>query len=569
MASQSALAAASADSEVVSPAAVAATPPQKQKRGARFWLVFGSVCLSLFLSALDQNAVSTALPSIINDLHGEEFVWVGTAYALSCTAFLPMSGSLAEIFGRRVMMLFVLIVFALGSALCGSAQSMTWLIAARTVQGIGGGGILALCSIIVSDLVSLEERGAYNGLIGMTWAVAFGIGPTVGGALASAGQWRWLFYLNLPICGIAILMVTLFLRLPTPPGTFSEKIRRMDWLGNVIIIGSTTSLVIGLTWGGVNFSWSSPHVLVPLIIGICGVICFFFYEAFVATNPLVPHALLSNMTSFSGYIQTFINPVNCLAVLYYMAVYFQACKDATPIHSGVLMLPVSLTMGPVIVISGISVTVLKIYRPQIWFGWAVILVGMGCFTLIGADTKLSVVIGILILMGVGAGIIYATTYFPVLSPLPVSENAHALALFSFFRLFAGVWGIAIGATILQNELGKRLPADFLQSLPNGGSGVDLTFSTIPLIRDLPEPLKTEVRQAFGESLRVIWKTLAGVAGVGLLSSVFMKNVPLHNYVDEKWALEGENVGSDGQATDEIAMGEKTGPKAYESSHSSA
>ncbi|THG95550.1 hypothetical protein EW026_g6125 [Hermanssonia centrifuga] len=141
----------------------------------------------------ELTAVSTALPTIIHDLNGDDFVWVASAYALASTALLPASGGMAEIFGRRATMLVSLVMFALGSALCGSAQNMNWLIAGRTIQGAGGGGILSLSSIILSDLVALKERGLYNGMIGLTWACAASIGPVVGGALAQAGQWRWLF----------------------------------------------------------------------------------------------------------------------------------------------------------------------------------------------------------------------------------------------------------------------------------------------------------------------------------------------------------------------------------------
>ncbi|CDO74565.1 hypothetical protein BN946_scf184771.g1 [Trametes cinnabarina] len=460
------------------------TQQASNRKGFRFWMIFLSICLALFLSALELTAVSTALPVIVNDLQGDDFVWVGAAYSLASTAFLPMSGGVSEIFGRRATLLFALVCFMLGSALCGAAQTMTWLIAARTVQGLGGGAILSVSSIVVSDLVSLRERGTYNGLIGL---------------LTSCTSY--------------------FLR-----------------SGNFLVIASTTCIVLGLTWGGIKFPWSSAKVLVPLIVGLVGLAFFILYEAMWAKNPIVPITLLQNRSSISGFIQTFINPLVVLAIAYYLPTYYQSCKDASAVRSGVYVLGLTLGLAPTIVVTGVSVSITKIYRPQIWVAWGVYMVGMGIYTTFRADTGLAETIGIPILTGVGAGMLYPTTYFPVLSPLPVEENAHALAFFSFCRSFSAVWGIAIGASVLQNELSHRLPSEFLERLP---SGVDLTYAAIPTIRNLPQPLKDEVRQAFGDSITVIWKVMVGILAIGLLASLFMADVPLHDMTDEKWALKEE------------------------------
>ncbi|KAH8102988.1 Mfs1.2 [Cristinia sonorae] len=512
------------------------------RRDARFWLVFTSLCVSLLLSALDFTGLSIALPTIINELHGDNFVWVGSGYALASTAILPLSGGLAQIFGRRAIMIGSLVLFALGSALCGAAQSMNWLIAARVVQGLGGGGLLSLPNIIVSDIVPLADRGKYHGFIGLTWALASAIAPLVGGALASNGQWRWFFYLNLPVCGVALTMAVLFLNLPTPPGTLKEKLGRMDWIGNLLCIGGTTAFVIGLTWGGVTHPWSSYQVLVPLILGLVVLTSFIAYEGIFAKHPIIPWRLLQNRTSVSGYIQTFINPIAVVAILYYFPVYYQACMDATAIGASVNGLSISLTMAPTVALAGISVTVFQRYRTQIWIAWCLFLTGMGTFTILHADTAKSVAIGISVLISVGAGILYAVTYFPVLSPLPVSENAHALAFFGFCRSFAGVWGVSIGAAILQNELATRLPEEFLIQFLGGAedassSNINLAYSVIPVIRTLHDPLKHQVRVAFADSVAVIWKAMTGVVAIGLLASLLMRDVPMHKYVDENWDIQ--------------------------------
>ncbi|THH02025.1 hypothetical protein EW026_g762 [Hermanssonia centrifuga] len=441
---------------------------ERKGKGLKFWLIILSICVSLFLSAIELTAVSNALPTIIADLHGEDFVWIGSAYALASTAILPASGGLAEIFGRRSTMLSSLTLFAIGSAICGAARNMNMLIAARAVQGMGGGGILSLSSIIISDLVPLEERGVYNGLIGLTWGCATAIGPLLGGALAQNGLWRWLFYLNLPIAAIAALLVVTCLHLRTPTGTVREKLGRIDWI-----------------WLG-----SGPAIL----------------------------ALESNK---SHYLQTFFTPIITLSVVF---------------KTGVDLLAVSLSLGPAVIVSGVSIAITKLYRPQLWVGWVLLTVAIGVLSTIQADTPIAQVIGLPILIGVGCGILMAATYFPVLAPLPVSENAHALAFFAFCRSFANVWGVTIGGTILQNELSRNLPAEFLSQFPGGA---EIAFSVIPVIHTLPEPLKHQVQVAFANGVSKIWLVMIAIGALGLISSLFMKALPLHTEVDDKWGLEGK------------------------------
>jgi hypothetical protein len=192
-----------------------------------------------------------------------------------------------------------------------------------------------------------------------------------------------------------------------------------------------------------------------------------------------------------------------------------------------------LVIGPFVVLGGMSVTVFKMYRPQLWIGWILCIIGLGAFSTSGVDTVLATPIGLSAINAPGTGFIYAVTYFPVLSPLPVSENAHALALFAFLRSFAQIWGIAIGGAILTNQLRFNLPAEFLAQFPDG---TDIIYETIPEIKNLAQPLQDEVRQAFSQSLRPVWYTVTAIFFLGFISSLFMKDIPMHNYVDEKWTM---------------------------------
>ncbi|GBE78466.1 Efflux pump FUS6 [Sparassis crispa] len=521
------------------PIEVSATPNEPHKRDWRFWMIFLCITASQFITALELAAVTTALPRIIDVLHGEQFVWVGSAYTIGTTAFVPLSGNLAQIFGRRITMLASILFFAIGSALCGAATSLNFLIAGRAVQGAGGGGIQTMCQIILSDLVPLKERGLFNGLIAMSFVVASGIGPVVGGALAQHGEWRWLFYLNLPICGVVVFLVLIFLRLRSPPGTLKEKLQTIDWMGNVLVISATTSCMIGLTWGGVQYAWSSAQILVPLILGLCGLVAFMVFEAYVPRNPIVSYAVLAKRTAASGLLQTFVLFTVILAMLYYLPVYFQACKDASPTASGVDCFGLAFTIAPMALVSGLSIAKSHHYRPQIWSAWALLIIGMGLFSTIHADSSRARVIGFEVIAGAGAGLLTAAMFFPLLAPVPVELSAQALSVYTFFRSFANILGITIGGTVLQNELKKQLPAAFAQQFSQGSA---IAYSIIPLIPTLQEPLKTQVQVAFAGSLHVVWQVFIGIAGLGLLFSLLMEHLPLHTQVDKQWGLQ-ENSSS--------------------------
>ncbi|KAH8828833.1 major facilitator superfamily domain-containing protein [Flagelloscypha sp. PMI_526] len=509
-------------------------PDTKGGKGSAFWLSFTSLVLCMFLSALDLTAVGTMLPTISKDLHGSDnFAWVGSGYALASTAFLPLSGNLADIFGRRSIMLLSVGLFALGSALAGSAQTMTWLIGAR-IQGIGGGGILSLSEIIVSDLVPLSERGLYQGLLSLVWAFSSVLGPIIGGAFSERASWRWLFYLNLPIAGIAMAFVLVFLRVKTPPGTIMSKLAIVDWIGNLIVITGTTLCNIGLSWAGVRHPWSDVHVLAPLIIGIVLLIIFMIHQRYIPSQPTVPRDLVSNRTNISAYIGTFIHGITSIALIYYLPIYFQAVLGASPIRSGVDILATALMITPFAIGNGAYVQVFQRYKDGNYAGWILTIIGFGVLSLLKADSSTGQWVGYQMIPAAGVGILFAATVFPSLAPLPVERAAASLAFFTFMRAFAQTWGITIAATILQNELKKSLPSDFTSQFP---AGVEIAIAIIDQIPSLPEPLQSEVKVAFAGSMSIVWKTMIGISGIGLLSVLLMKEIPLTNVKDANYALE--------------------------------
>jgi len=253
---------------------------------------------------------------------------------------------------------------------------------------------------------------------------------------------------------------------------------------------------------------------------------------------MVPVKLMLNRTTFSGYLQVMIFPIPFLALVYYLPVYLQACKGLSPIRTGVMLFGLAFSTPPIAILSGIAVTITKRYRLQLWVGWIVCIVGLAVLGTTHANTNLSTIVGFEVLVGAGFGIVFSTTYFPVLAPLPLTSAAQALAFFAFLRQFTQIWGITLGGVILQNEVTKNLPQDFLFRF--FGSGDALTI--VPLLHTAPQPELDLVRVAFAKSLDKVWQIMAGITGAGLLVSSFMGHHVLHTSTDKDWGMkEKEDV----------------------------
>jgi MFS family permease len=229
--------------------------PPKEKSW-RFWAVFPALCMTTFLSALDTSILSTALPTMALEINaGESYMWITNSYILSSTVVLPLFGQTANIFGRRSLLILSVVIFAVGSGLAGGADNTVQIIAGRTIQGIGGGGINTLVDTVICDLVPLRQRGKYVALMAAVWAVGTVVGPVLGGAFAEYASWRWVFYINLPLSAVSLILLVLFLRVSHPRGggTMWQQLRRVDYIGNAILTSTVISVLLALSWAGVNY----------------------------------------------------------------------------------------------------------------------------------------------------------------------------------------------------------------------------------------------------------------------------------------------------------------------------
>ncbi|TFK39902.1 MFS general substrate transporter [Crucibulum laeve] len=504
------------------------------RRDIHFWLVFVALSSCSLLSAIDLAGVGTAAPTIVHSLSGNDFTWVSSAYALSSAACVPLSGNLAQIFGRRPIIQLGIIIFAAGSAISASAHTMVILIVGRALQGVGGGIIQALNAIIIADLVPLRERGLFTGITGLTWTFGSAVAPFIAGGLAEKASWRWLFYLNLPLCGISLFVVTIFLRLKKPTESFREKFFKIDWLGNALIMSSACSCMLALTWGGVRFQWSSFRILVPLILGFCGLGFSLLYEFRWAIQPTIPLAVLSNRNSFIGYVVTFISGVVTITIGC-KPTWFQAVQGASPVVSGLHFLPWAISISPFAIVQGLIVAKTGRYRLVNLSGWVIMLLGVGLLISLKTNTSIGLLVLYQLIMGAGGGLLYSAS-FAVLAPLSVSLNAPAVALLVFLRLFSQAWGVALGGTILQNALQEDLPRSLLTQYSDGAQ---IAYSIVPTIPGMAQPLKSEVQTAFVRGFRVLWIAIEIFCAVGILSIFVMKDIPLRKTVDKRWGLNRE------------------------------
>ncbi|KAK7700964.1 hypothetical protein SLS64_010558 [Diaporthe eres] len=385
---------------------------------------------------------SVALPTITADVGGaRDYIWIANSFVVASCVVQPLAGQLADVFGRRAPLISSVALFALGSGVASGATNSAMLIAGRTVQGLGAGGIYVLVDIVCCDLVPLRERGKWLGLMFSWSGVGAALGSPVGGALAEA-NWRWIFYMNIPICAVALAGLVLLMRVGTGTARAQHKgmvakLRRLDVVGNAIFIPSMISLLIGLVEGGHVHPWSSWRIIAPLVLGILGWIAFQTQQFFVPF-PSVPPRLFSNRTSASAYFLAFASSVLIQAPAYFLPVYFQAVLGTTTLESGTYFLPFALGMLVSAAIAGTLLAKIGAYRPLHAFAFAVIAVTFGLFTLFDNNTSKVTWAFFEIIGSVGTGFTLSTLLPAIMAPLADSDTAVSSATYSFVRSFVGL-----------------------------------------------------------------------------------------------------------------------------------
>ncbi|KAK5109795.1 hypothetical protein LTR62_006528 [Meristemomyces frigidus] len=505
-----------------------------------FYLAFSSICVVTLMAALDATSLGVAIPRITSTLHGTaiEGFWSGTAFLLTSTVFQPLFGSLSDIFGRKPLILLSLVFFALGAILCAVTQhSMTLLLVGRSIQGVGGGGILVLGEIVITDLVPLRFRGQFYSLLGSMWAVGSVSGPLVGGAFAGRGElWRWIFWINLPFIAIGAPLVVLFLNLYFKNTTFMQQLRRIDWVGGFLFIASTTGILIPISWGGVMYSWSSWRTLVPLIVSASGLAAFVVWEEKYAVEPLIRLRVMKTRTTAVTYLGDFLQGLLLWCNLYYMPLYFQSIKGASPIMSAIDLFPGTLTVAPTAIIVGLTTAKLGSYRWAIWSGWVLVTIGMATRVVLHVHTSVPAWVIVNLISGIGLGMLYPSLTLAIQAAIPNKDQAYGVSLFTFFRAAGQCIGIAAGGTIFQNSLKQQIlrhPIIAMHAEEWAGNASAL----VELIKQMPSGVaKDELLESFARALVVVWLVMTALSVVGLVSSLFTQHFDLDRELETEQGL---------------------------------
>lgn len=511
-------------------------------QGWQFWAVFPGLCVSMFLTGLDASILATSLPTIVSQLKGGSlYVWTMNGYFLTTAAAQPLAGQIANIFGRRGPMISALVLFGLGSGLCGGATSLTMLVAARLVQGLGGGGLFTMVDIITADLVPLRERMKYTAIIMTFFTLGSFLGPILGGAIVQHSSWRWVFYINLPFVGIALVLVTCFLRVRHKrEGTVLERVKRIDYLGNVILVSSVVAILIPLTWGGTNYPWTSWRILTPLLLGFFGLALFAAHQAFLSSQPTMPLRVYGTRSSFLAYLVTFLHGIILSWLSFFLPVYFQVLLRATPLKSGVDLLAIVIPLAPSGIVGGVLVAVTGHYKPLILIGFAFLSIGVGCLTILTSETATAVWVVLQIIVGIGGGLALTATLPAVQAPLDESDVAVATAAWAFCRSFGAIWGAAIPAAVFNSRfdslLGSIGDPQVQALLARGGAYEHATRVFISSLDSTPV-LQKQVLAVYTACLKEVWQVLIAFCIVTLPIALFIKEVELRQQLETEFGLD--------------------------------
>ncbi|KAI9329806.1 major facilitator superfamily domain-containing protein [Zopfochytrium polystomum] len=420
-------------------------------------MVFVALLLAILLAALDQTIVSTILRVVVADLGHQELIsWIGSAYLITATSFSLLYGRMSDIFGRKWVFIFAIAVFEIGSAICGAANSMELLIVGRAIAGVGGGGIFSLVLIIITDIVSIADRGKYQGMIGAVFGLSSVIGPLIGGGFADNGLWRWCFYINLPVGVITMAFVIFVLNLEAPTGSVADKIRQIDFLGTCIVFIGVTCFVTPIQLAGSTWEWSSPQTIALLVVSVLLLLAFMYVQTKVAKNPIVPPSILMNSSVPAFLVIAFSLGAAFFSAVYYIALFFQVDYGVSATAAGLNTIPLIFGVVLLSISSGQIVSRTGKYVHFLYIGGVLVSAGLIATSFLTPSSSLAARVCFLLILGVGCGSLIQIRIIGLQASVDLPKIAVVTAVSQFMQTLGGAFGIAITGTMLNNVLSAQI-----------------------------------------------------------------------------------------------------------------
>ncbi len=491
-------------------------------------VVMGGLITGMFLAALDQSIVATALPQITSELGGlDHLSWVVTAYLLTSTSSTPLWGKISDLYGRRPMFQLAILVFLAGSVLAGLSQSMEQLIAARAIQGVGGGGLMALAMATIGDVVPPRERPRYQGYIAATFGTSSVLGPVLGGFFAEGPGWEWIFFVNVPIGLVALVVTSSALKM--------QHVRRehtIDYLGAAVIVASVSSLLLYTAWAGPEEGWTSGTALALLIGGLLLAVLFVAVEL-RATEPIIPMRLFRNSIFSVANSFGFLIGAAMFGVMTFIPVYLQIVKGMTPTESGLAMVPLLAGLFTTSIGGGRVMSRTGRYRWYPTIGSSIVIIAIVMLSTMSADTPYWFAGLSMFVMGAGLGFTMQVLVIAVQNSVERTEIGVATSSVQFFRQMGGSFGAALFGAVLSSRLAVHL-AEAAAGAPRGtlpAEGLGDVSNDVEAIRGLPEAAQSLVTGAFSESMSEMFLVALPIVVVALVVGAFLKEIPLQSRED--------------------------------------
>jgi EmrB/QacA subfamily drug resistance transporter len=477
--------------------------------------IFGALMLVMLLASLDQTIVSTALPTIVGEF-GElaHLSWIVTAYLLASTVVTPIYGKLGDLFGRKIVLQSAILIFLLGSALCGLSHSMGQLIAFRAVQGLGGGGLIVSTTAAIGDIISPRDRPKYQGLFGAVWGLSTILGPLIGGFFVEQVSWRWIFYINLPLGLLVVAVIGWAFRAPA-----STRRPRIDVAGAALLAIALIALILLASVGGHALAWGSPAALGLAAVFLAGLVGFIAVER-GAAEPILPLELFRNGVFSIACAVGFIVGLSMFGSITFMPLYLQVVKGITPTHAGMALAPMMAGMLLASIATGRIIHRIGRYRPFPIIGTALMTIGLSLLATLKLGTAVPVACGFVVLLGLGLGLVMQVLVLAVQNAVDYRHLGVATSGATLFRSIGGSVGVSVFGAIftaaLTSDLARLLPA---------GSAIP-TSTTPAAIQILPAAERTIYLQAFTAALHPVFLYAAAIAALGFVLTWFLKGLPL-------------------------------------------